>query len=171
MFGEYIRRAGTPSYGPNRPVMLDESGAGRTLSYLLILAIEELLDFVNRAAMRDERVHEIVRQISKIHVLEEARHVSFAKTFLAEVFPALEADQRATVIAAAPELVAEVVSLNLDGAVFEHLGIEDGGAIAKANPHHRATVVAGLSKLTSVLTELGMIDANEPRWRELGLIA
>ena len=24
MFGEYIRRAGTPSYGPDRPVLVDE---------------------------------------------------------------------------------------------------------------------------------------------------
>jgi P-aminobenzoate N-oxygenase AurF len=29
MFGEYIRRAGTPAYAPNRPVIVDETGSGR----------------------------------------------------------------------------------------------------------------------------------------------
>ena len=31
MFGEYIRRAGTPSYGPDRPVLVDGSTCGRAL--------------------------------------------------------------------------------------------------------------------------------------------
>src|SRR6185436_2817031 len=48
MFGEYIRRADTPSYRPDRPILLDESHAGRLLSYVLILAVEELLDRANR---------------------------------------------------------------------------------------------------------------------------
>lgn len=169
MFGEYIRRAGTPSYGPDRPVLIDETSSGRALSYLLILAIEELLDHANRAAMRDERVHLVSRQIAKLHVLEEARHVSFAKSYLAEVWPTLDANDQATVRLAAPELVAEIVSLSLDPKVFEHLGIADGASIARANPHHRANVIAGLSKLTSFLDQLGIID-DEARWIELGIV-
>ena len=51
-----IRRAGTPSYGPDRPVIVDESSAGRALSYLLILAIEELLDFVQLNGRRESKV-------------------------------------------------------------------------------------------------------------------
>jgi hypothetical protein len=171
MFGEYIRRAGTPAYAPNRPVLIDESGAGRTLSYLLILAIEELLDHVNRAAMRDARLHPTVRHISRLHVLEEARHVSFAKSFLAETWPQLDEQERDTVAGAAPELVAEIVSLSLDAAVFENLGIDGGAEIARANPYYRATVVTGLAKLTSFLAELGMLDGRRERWEQLGLIA
>src|SRR6266508_1907307 len=97
MFGEYIRLAGTPVYGPTRPVDLDNTSGGRALGYLLILAVEELLDFMNRATMRDERVHPVSRQIAKLHVLEEARHVSFAKTYLGEVWPALADEDRRTV--------------------------------------------------------------------------
>ncbi len=66
------------------------------MSYLLILAVEELLDYINRATMRDERVHPVSRQIAKLHVLEEARHVSFAKTYLAEVWPSMNDAERAT---------------------------------------------------------------------------
>jgi hypothetical protein len=169
MFGEYIRRAGTPSYRPDRPVIFDDTHSGRLLSYLLILAIEELLDFANRAAMRDDRVHPIARQISRLHVLEEARHVSFAKSYLAETWPTLDDEERRTVRNAAAVLVADVVSLSLNPDVFTHLGVDGGAEIALSNPHHRANVIDGLAKLTGFLTELGVIDDATP-WVELGLV-
>ncbi len=170
MFGEYIRRAGTPAYAPDRPVVVDETSTGRALSYLLILAIEELLDHVNRATMRDARVHETSRQIARLHVLEESRHVSFAKSYLTEVWPTLDADAQAIVRDAAPILVADVVSLSLNPAVFDELGIEHGADIARANPAYRSNIVAGLTKLTTFLTELTIVEAHDARWTELGLI-
>lgn len=171
MFGEYIRQAGTPSYAPGRPIPVDESDAGRTLSYLLVLAIEELLDHVNRAAMRDERVHPTVREISRVHVLEEARHVAFAKTFLTETWPQLTADDQVIVRSAAAVLVAEIVAVSLNAAVFEHLGIERGYEIAVANPAYRANVIRGLSKLTGFLADLGIIAPDDEQWHDLGLVA
>ena len=86
MFGEYIRRAGTPAYRPalSPQSISDDAPGTRAVSYLLILAVEELLDYSNRATMRDERVHPVSRGMARLHVLEEARHVSFAKTYLAE---------------------------------------------------------------------------------------
>ena len=170
MFGEFIRRAATPAYAPDRPIVVDETSSGRILSYLLVLAIEELLDHVNRATVRDDRVHEVSRQIARLHVLEEARHVSFAKSYLSEMWTTLDDDDRRTVCEAAPVLIADVVSLSLNAAVFTQLGIAHGADIGRANPHYRATVTAGLSKLTSFLADLGLID-DEDRWAELGLLA
>ncbi len=169
MFGEYIRRAGTPSYAASLPFEPDDSAAARTLSYLLVLAVEELLDFVNRAAMRDERIHPTVREISRLHVLEEARHVAFAKSFLAETWPTLSDEDRVVVRATAPALVAEVVKLNVNATVFETLAIEDGYDIARTNPLYAATVVTGLSKLTAFLADVGIID-DDRAWVELGLV-
>jgi hypothetical protein len=160
MFGEYLRRAGTPAYRPTlSPHFLsDEAPGARAVSYLLILAVEELLDFMNRATMRDERVHPTSRAIARLHVLEEARHVSFAKTYLAELLPTLSDEDRTVVADAAPVLVEVVADLSVDPAVYEHLGIEGGVEMARANPHHTATIVAGLAKLTTFLTEIGVID-------------
>ncbi|MFT5201303.1 MAG: hypothetical protein ACI9C1_000675 [Candidatus Aldehydirespiratoraceae bacterium] len=169
MFGEFIRRAGTPSYGPTREVTIEPGRGGRAMSYIAILAIEELLDYANRATMRDDRLHPVTRQISKLHVLEEARHVSFAKSYLTECLPTLDADEKAFVRAVAPDLVAEIVALSLDPAVFEELGVEGGHAIAKANPNYQTNVVAGLAKLTSFLADVGVIDEREP-WLAHGLI-
>jgi len=171
MFGEYIRRAGVPAYRPTLPSNLLSEGDGpshRAVSYLLILAVEELLDHTNRATMRDDRVHPISRSIARIHVLEEARHVSFAKTYLAEMLPTLSDDDRRLVADAAPALVAVVADLSVDPTVFEHLGIAGGYEAARANPHHQAAVVAGLSKLTTFLTEIGVIDdEHRSAWQAL----
>lgn len=170
MFGEFIRRAGTPAYAPTREVVVGEGAGGRAMSYIAILAIEELLDHANRATMRDDRLHPVTRQISKLHVLEEARHVSFAKTYLTECWPTLDVDEQNFVRSITPDLVAEIVSLSLDPAVFDHLDITDGLEIARANPAYRANVIAGLAKLTSFLGGLGVIDEPEV-WVEHGLIA
>jgi hypothetical protein len=174
MFGEFIRRAGTPSYGPATPPAindLEQLPGRRAMSYLLILAVEELLDHTNRLTMKDDRCHPVSRQIAKLHVLEEARHVSFAKTYLAEAWPNLCADEQRAVADLAPVAVSVVAELSVDPAVYAELGITAGEAVARANPHHRAHVIAGLAKLTSFLTELGAIDAgSRGAWAGLGLL-
>ncbi len=175
MFGEFIRRAGTPAYAP---VLTDGLGAidtlpgGRAMGYLLILAVEELLDMTNRATMRDERVHPVSRQIAKLHVLEEARHVSFAKTYLTELWPTIPLDERAAACDLAPHAVRFVADLMVNDEVSEALGIAGGGDIARTNPHHLARITRDLEKLTGFLEELGVIDdARRPRWIEHGLAA
>jgi P-aminobenzoate N-oxygenase AurF. len=176
MFGEYIRQAGTPTYAPETGGSgldaVDELPGGRAMGYLLILAVEELLDTCNRATMRDDTIHPVSRQIAKLHVLEEARHVSFAKTYLTEVWPTLPADERAEAAAVAPFAVDYVAQLMVNDDVYAELGITDGGDTARANPRHQARIVADLAKLTEFLTKLGVIDdTNREAWVERGLAA
>ncbi len=144
------------------------------MSYLLILAVEELLDYINRATMRDERVHPVSRQIAKLHVLEEARHVSFAKTYLSR---GLAADprrrRRATIADAAPALVAVVAeSQHRSRGLRASRHRATARIVARVNPHHRAVIVAGLAKLTGFLAEIGVImTPRRPTWAALGLLA
>jgi hypothetical protein len=175
MFGEFIRQAGTPAY---RPAQMEGFGGidglpgGRAMSYLLILAVEELLDAVNRATMKDDRLHPVSRQVARLHVLEEARHVSFAKTYLAEVWPTLSDEERTAAADFAPVAVSAIAGFTIDPEVYRTLGIEGGEASAGANPHHRARIVEGLTKLTGFLKELNVIDAERrATWEALGLVA
>lgn len=175
MFGEFIRRAETPEYAPVAADGLgpiDTLPGGRAMGYLLILAVEELLDVTNRATMRDSRVHPVSRQIAKLHVLEEARHVSFAKTYLAELWPTLPADERDAAANLVPFAVRFVADLMVNDSVYETLGIADGGHAARTSPHHLARIAADLEKLTTFLTELGVIDDDRrSEWIERGLAA
>ncbi len=176
MFGEYIRRAGTPAYAPESGGSgldaVDELPGRRAMGYLLILAVEELLDTTNRATMRDPEVHPVSRQIAKLHVLEEARHVSFAKTYLTEVWPTLTEAERAEAAAVAPFAVDYVAALMVNDEVYETLGIDGGAEAARTNPVHRARIVGDLAKLTDFLGSLGVIHAdNRDAWVDRGLAA
>src|SRR4051794_32616662 len=83
MFGKAIGRFGVPAYGPRKdavvlgrfvPAVLRGPGA-----YAATLLGEEPVDRWQRDAMNDERLQPLLRMVARIHVLEEARHVSFAR--------------------------------------------------------------------------------------------
>jgi len=93
---------------------------------------------------RDERVHPVSRQMAKLHVLEEARHVSFAKTYLTEMWPTVPAADREAASAFAPHAVGFVADLVVHEGLYETLGIDNGAAIARANPVHQQRVVTDL---------------------------
>ena len=83
MFARMIERIGCPPYGPPAHVhrlgrLLPTIGYGPAL-YGSILVAEEVLDRLQRESMVDETVQPLVRMVNRIHVLEEARHVRFAR--------------------------------------------------------------------------------------------
>lgn len=175
MFGEFIRRAGTPAYTVHPLLRFGGKFLRSTThgpeAYIAMLAAEELLDVNNRATMKDDRVHPTSRRIAKIHVMEEARHVSFARAYAAEVWPTLGWVRRAVAMVRAPFVVSAIKDALVNPQVYEELGIEDGARIARHNPHHRARVIRDLGKLTDFLDDLGVINAaTRPLWRLLGLV-
>ncbi len=175
MFGEFIRRAGTPAYEVDPWLRFGgkvmTNIAGRAAGFIAILAAEEILDTSNRATMKDERVHPLSRQIAKLHVLEEARHMSFARSWLEAVWPELSPFDRVRAAALAPAYVFGIVEALVNPEVYRTLGIEDGTRIARRNPHHRRQVKDGLGRLVATLEDLGAITpVSRPAWIVAGLI-
>lgn len=174
MFGEVIRQAGTPAYRV-RPFLrfsgrFMKAGAGRAAGYIAILAAEELLDVANRATMKDERVHPVSKSVAKLHVLEEARHMSFARTYITEVWPTLKRRERLVAALMAPTFVWGIAQALVNPAVYDELGIEGGARMARRSPLHRRRVTKDLSRLTAYLEDLGAINRfTRPVWRILGL--
>ena len=83
MFARGAAKLGAPAYRPRRPVV-ELGRAFKTLAfgeaaYAAILVAEEVLDVMQRDWMRDERVAPFVRTINNIHVVEESRHMKFAR--------------------------------------------------------------------------------------------
>src|SRR3954462_3438930 len=83
MFARMVERIGCPPYGPPAHVhrlgrLLPTIGYGPAL-YGSILVAEEVLDRLQRETMADESGQPLVRMVNRIHVLEEARHVRFAR--------------------------------------------------------------------------------------------
>ncbi|MBW3621389.1 MAG: diiron oxygenase [Actinobacteria bacterium] len=88
MFQEFVDRAGAPATGmPRWAVRAGDRIARRTrwspaLFFLFVLGGEAPIDHVQRRVLREERLHPLVHRIFDIHVAEEARHLSYAKTSL-----------------------------------------------------------------------------------------
>jgi P-aminobenzoate N-oxygenase AurF len=176
MFGEFIRRAGTPSYAvPRRLRMLGRflvATASGPEAYIAILAAEELLDASNRRSIGDRRLHPVVRGMARVHVAEEARHMSYARAFVTDVWPTVRPVTRWRTGLRAPLAVAIIARALTNPAVYRTVGVRRGLAEARSNPHHRQRVVRDLERLTGLLADVGVITpVTRPLWRALGLIA
>jgi hypothetical protein len=83
MFGRMLRAFGLPARRPRAPEFhaLKLLGAvyDPMLMFAATLVIEEFTDAMQRLAFPDERVQPLVRQVSRIHVIEEARHIKYAR--------------------------------------------------------------------------------------------
>jgi hypothetical protein len=83
MFARATAKLNAPAYLPSRKVMelgrFYKTFVSGEAAYAAILVAEEVLDVMQRDWMRDERVAPFVRTINNIHVVEESRHMKFAR--------------------------------------------------------------------------------------------
>lgn len=83
MFARGAEKLEAPAYLPPRFVVelgrVFKTLAFGETAYAAILVAEEVLDVMQRDWMRDERVVPFVRTINNIHVVEESRHMAFAR--------------------------------------------------------------------------------------------
>jgi len=178
MFGRAIERLGAPSYGPQRlPRLLSgvmvHTARGPSM-YAGILLAEEILDRMQREAMADERVQPLVRMINRIHVLEEARHVRFAREELlravADCSPAAMAYHRAVTAHS-----ALVISRSLiHPQVYAAVGLDPRRArrVALGNPHYQRTLAWAAERVVAFLRDAGLMGRPGRRyWRRSYLLS
>ncbi|NED64425.1 diiron oxygenase, partial [Streptomyces sp. SID10244] len=83
MFAKASQKMVGTSYRPTKTVgrlgKLFKRTAKNEIAYAGILVAEEVLDVFQRGCMRDDRVLDFIRTINEIHVLEESRHMKFAR--------------------------------------------------------------------------------------------
>jgi P-aminobenzoate N-oxygenase AurF len=178
MFGKMIARLGTPVY---RPQGIDEflgkwiahTATGPRM-FAAILIAEEILDTLQREAMSDETVQPLVRMVSRIHVVEEARHVRFAREELARQIRLAGKSRLAfdkLVIGRAAYLTGTRL---VDPRVYRAVGIdpEEGRRAARANPHHQETMRWAGERIVAYLAELDLIGGGPARslWQASGLL-
>lgn len=177
MFGRMIKKLECPVYR----VGAFDDGLGKWLAatatgprmYAAILIAEEILDSLQREAAADETVQPLVRMVSRIHVIEEARHVRYAREELARKVRAAGRKRLAydrMVIARAAYLTGRRL---IAPEVYRSVGIEPevGVRAARANPHHRETMRWAAEKVVAYLRELDLIGGpGLALWRRSGLL-
>ncbi len=141
--------------------------------YAAILIAEEILDSLQREAAADETVQPLVRMVSRIHVIEEARHVRYAREELARQVRAAGTRRLAfdrLVIARAAYLTGTRI---ISPQVYRSVGIdpEVGRRAARANPYHRETMRWAGERIVAYLRELDLIGGpGLALWRRSGLL-
>jgi hypothetical protein len=177
MFARTAEKFGAPSYQPPASILrMGRTFAARMdgpAAYAAILVAEEILDIFQRDLMKDERVQPLTRATSQIHVVEEARHMRFARDEIARRTPELSRWQlrkHRTAVAA----VAAIVADNLvQPGVYASVGLDprEAKAAARANDHYAGKLREASTGLVSFLRSVGLIGGPSERlWRRARLI-
>jgi len=170
MFARMIEQLGTPVYGPAPRIRalgdrMPALASGPSM-WAAILIGEEIPDRFQREQAADESIQPLMRMVNRIHILEEARHISFARAELprsvSETGPAGMAYHR--VLTAR---FAFIVASNLiNPLVYRSVGLDPRAAraAALANPHYRQTLRFGGEKIVAFLTANGLIGSPGRYW-------
>lgn len=172
MFGRTIERLGVPSYGPSSHVHRLGRGfktlASGASGYASILVAEEILDRWQRELMKDDRVQPLIRMVSRIHVLEEARHMSFAREQIENLVPTLSRRALAWHRAITANTALFVARSLVHPQAYAAVGLDPREARrqALANPHYRETMAWMGERVVGFLDEQGLIGrAQHATWR------
>lgn len=174
MFGKAIGRFGAPAYGPHPNIhkigRLFPPIAHGAAAYASILIGEEPVDRWQRDMMNDERVQPLVRMVSRIHVLEEARHVTFARDELEKAAPRMGRTERLWAQTLTAQGAFIMMRSLVNPAVYGSVGIDprEGRRAALGNRNYRETIAWMGEKVMPYLQEQGMVPASGPNhkaWR------
>ncbi len=163
MFARSAQRFGVPSYRPKKWIMnssrLFKATASGALAYGGTLFVEELLDVMQRDFMRDERVQPITRTVSRIHVLEEARHIKFAREETVRRAAHLSRVKRAYQRLVLGVSTYFVVTCLVNDQVYAAAGldVDEARKAARGNRHYHETIREGCRGTVEFLDECGLI--------------
>ncbi|CAN3983308.1 AurF N-oxygenase family protein [Kitasatospora purpeofusca] len=163
MFARACEKMGVPQYKPNQFV----AQAGRAykalargeLAYGGILVAEEVLDVMQRDWMRGENVLDIVRGTSRIHVVEESRHMKFARQEIRERLRGAGTLRRRNAAFGIAAGAYVIVTSMVHPSVYKAAGLDVARALAevRASEHRRAMMRTSSRHLMAFLAENGLL--------------
>lgn len=178
MFAKLIEKIGSEIY-PTPPKTLKSGRILKTLApvpalWALILLTEEFFDRFQREQAQDERIQPVVRAVARIHVIEEARHISFARTELERFVPTLSRFQLGALRRMLARIVAGMRKDRYNPLMYERAGLDPKIAIAAArsNPHAIENARYGGRHIAAYYKKLGLIGGpTEKVWVDAGWLS
>ena len=177
MFAKAIERCGAPVYGP--PKLVHELGrlfkavAGGPSMFAAVLVAEETTDRLQRSMMDDEGIQPLIRMVNRIHVVEEARHVRYAREEVTRTVRGIGRASLAKHRLATAVTAFAVVDTMINPRVYRAVGIAPrvGREAALANPNFRETRRWMGEKVVEFLRDAGLIAGrSEAIWRRAHLL-
>lgn len=178
MFAKYITRTGYPTARPSRRahlrgklhMLINDT----TLTFAGAIFVEEFTDAMQREMIRDESLQPLARSVARIHVIEEARHIGYAKPELERRWARLSPLRRAAFRQVLAVLAYEAVNEVINPRVYALAGLDprEARAAALRNPEWQAAKVEWARKAVTFFTDLGIIDhRSQGVWRRASLMA
>jgi hypothetical protein len=181
MFQEFVNRSGLEAPGLTWDVKFSARRvvvmARRfpALFFVFVLGGEDPIDHVQRNALRElDGLHPLLERIMRIHVTEEARHLSFARQYLRANVPRLSRARRLQISVRAPLILATMASVMMrpSRTIVRTYGIPKAVLAEAYGPGtpSRDEVRASLRKVRNLLGELGLISPlSRKLWRRFGI--
>ncbi|MDF9815607.1 hypothetical protein M2266_004838 [Streptomyces sp. SPB162] len=178
MFGRLVKKSATPVYRPSRLNL----NLGRILktyattpgAFTGTLLVEEILDWMQRLTFPDERVQPLVRGVTRIHVVEEARHVRYAREELTRQMTTAPRWERELTRLTSGEIARVVAGSLISPQVYTAVGLDPAHAMAqvKASGHRRDVMLQSAKRLVEFLEDIDVLRGPGRRlWRASGLLA
>jgi hypothetical protein len=170
MFARFAQRYGGAHYRPDRRThelgkvfrLIAPTGPAM---WAATLVAEELLDRIQREGMHDEGLQPISRMVSRIHVIEEARHVRFAREDLLRCVAETPKPVRAVHANLAALAALHIVESLVHPDVYAAAGLDRDEAlrVAAHNPVWHDTIRWMGEKIMPFLAEAGMVTPTARR--------
>ncbi|MGH8992315.1 MAG: AurF N-oxygenase family protein [Acidimicrobiia bacterium] len=182
MFQEFVNRTGLPVRGMPRTLrwlaqhrVVPLAGRFPALFFLFVLGGEDPVDHLQRRQLKEEgdTMHPLVERIMRIHVAEEARHLSFARHYLNERTPRMSRAHRAVLSFMAPVVLGIMARLMIrpPGDLVREFHIpKDVLRQAFESPEARRTLAESVAKTRRLWVELGLVGPlSRPLWKAAGI--
>lgn len=177
MFGRMISTFGCPAYGlgpqVHREARWIKSTASGPLLFSAALIAEEMLDTLQREAMSDESVQPLVRMVSRIHVVEEARHVRFAREEVRRQVSELSRPNLAYTRVMLGRIARHMAASLIHPGCYTAVGLDpaEARAVARANPYHQRMLADIGRRPAGFLSEVGLVAGpGRLSWRRSGML-
>ena len=159
-------RSYLPAKGLHRAARLLKIIARGEVAYTSILVAEEVLDVMQRDWMRGENVVPQVKTICKIHVVEESRHMKFARHETLERMKGVGRIRRQVSAALIALIGYFIVSSLVQPSVYREAGLDVAEAreAARTNEHHHALMRLSCVHLMDFLHEAGLLTSFAKRF-------
>ncbi|MHA3702114.1 AurF N-oxygenase family protein [Jatrophihabitans sp. YIM 134969] len=164
MFARFAHRHGGEQYRPARHVhelgkFFRAVAPTGPAMWAGTLVAEELLDRLQREGMNDESLQPPSRMIARIHVIEEARHVRFAREELLRVVPETPKPVLQAHAVLAALAAKHIVDSLVHPEVYAAAGLDPDEAVnvARRNPVWHDTIRWMGEKIMPFLDDAGMV--------------
>ena len=164
MFGRMVRTCGLRTHRPRalefHLAKLVQVVYDPVPMFAGTLVVEEFTDAFQRLTFPDEDIQPLVRQVTRIHVIEEARHIKYAREELKRLVAEMPTFRRRAVSLTLARATQLITAQAIHPSVYPAVGLDPKLArrVAARSPHRRATMAWAFRKCTAFFDEVGLLD-------------